>query len=192
MEKTYIPRYHLYPTNSQILHQLMLELFIRCPQYETAEEPFFSMVPVWPVYKYGWALANHRKQIFQSHPAYETLVVVSFADLPPDVAGISTTDEQLHTFFGTIKLARENVWGFLQSAEMFAMYAKWIEAQLPFIRAYKHLDNVAAYIVNIAKDDIVLSDVLDTVTSFHGDKACYVFVQPETWAERVAQLIEER
>ena len=102
-----MPRYHLFPTSPQILHQLVLELFVRTPAYEKTTENFFSIVPSGPIYRYGGVLANYRKQIFHSHPDYETLVIISFADLAPDVSGITTSDEKLHTFFGTIMVEKE-------------------------------------------------------------------------------------
>jgi hypothetical protein len=55
----------------------------------------------------------------------------------------------------------------VQSKEMFAIYAKPIEAQIPFIRAYKHHSNVAPYIININKDKAAMADLLDTILSHH-------------------------
>ena len=191
MEHSYIPRYHLYPTNPQILHHLVLELFVRAPGAEKEDAPFYSLVPSGPIYKYGWVLAEQWKQIFSSHPTYKTLVVIAWVDLPPDVSCVVTDDEQLHSFFGTIILDKNAyVGGVVQSAGMFALYAKPIEAQMPFIRAYKHLDNVVPYIINIAKDQIALDDLLDTIVAHHGDDACYVFVQPEEGVEKILAYVE--
>lgn len=190
MQHTYIPRYHLYPTNPQILHNLVLELFVRIPQFEQEKERFYTMMPSGPIYKYGWVLAEQWKQLFQSHPHYKTLVVIAFSDLPPDIAGITTSDTHLHTFFGTIAIEQSYISWLTHSAELFAMYAKPLEAQLPFIRAYKHLDNVVPYILNGNKDQAVLDDMLDTIQSFHGDNACYVFIQPDAWVEKIMQYVE--
>jgi predicted class III extradiol MEMO1 family dioxygenase len=191
MESTYLPRYHLYPTNPQILHHLVLELFVRTPAFAQEREQFVSLIPSGPIYKYGAVLAEHRKHIFHTHASYNTLVLIAFADLPPDIAGITTTDTQLHTFFGTIQVGKSTISGITNSAELFAMYAKPIEAQLPFIRAYKHLDNVVPYIINITKEQLVLEDVLDAIQSHHGDDACIVFVQPELGIEKILAYVEQ-
>lgn len=190
MENTYIPRYHLYPTNPQILHHLVLELFVRAPQYEKEDESFFAMMPSGPIYKYGWVLADQWKQVFQSHPTYKTLVLIAWVDLPPDVAWLITSDEYLHTFFWTIKIDNANYasW-FMNSPEMFAMYAKPVEAQLPFIRAYKHYDNVVPYIINMNKDQVVIDDMLDTIISQYWTDACVVFIQPEKWVEKLMEYV---
>jgi hypothetical protein len=66
-----------------------------------------------------------------------------------------------------------------QSSELFAQYAKPIEAQIPFMRGYKHLDQVTPYILNINKDQLGIDDLLDTIRAFHGDDSCYVFLQPD-------------
>lgn len=190
MQNTYLPRYHLYPTNPQILHHLVLELFVRTPEFSEPKEQFLSLIPSGPIYKYWGVLAEHWKHIFHTHAQYTTLVLIAFWDLPPDIAGISTTDTQLHTFFGTIQIGQSTISWITQSAELFAMYAKPIEAQLPFIRAYKHLDNVVPYIININKEQVVLEDILDAVQSHHGDDVCYVFIQPELWVEKILKYIE--
>ncbi len=193
MENIYMPRYHLYPTNPQILHHLMLELFVRSPKYNKEDEAFFSMMPSGPVYKYGGVLADQWKQVFHSHPPYTTLILIAFADLPSDVSWIVTTDVALHSFFWTIQLfPSEYASWMIQSSEMFALYAKPIEAQIPFIRAYKHHTNVAPYIVNLQKDKMSISDVLDTILSHHGNGACVVFVQPDSWVEKIMEYVESR
>lgn len=187
----YTPRYHLYPTNPQILHHLVLELFVRAPQYTKEAEPFYAMMPSWPIYKYGGVLAEQWKQVFQSHPDYTTLILIAWADLPSDIDGIITDDTDIHTFFGQIKIDSNNyVSWFLSSSEMFALYAKPIESQLPFIRAYKHYDNVVPYIINMNKEQVVMDDVLDTIISHHGDDVCIVFVQPDKWVEKIVKYVE--
>lgn len=187
----YTPRYHLYPTNPQILHHLVLELFVRAPQYEKETEWFYAMMPSGPIYKYGWVLAQQWKQVFQSHPEYTTLVLIAWADLPPDIAGVITDDTSLHTYFGKIWInIADYVSWFIQSSDMFAMYAKPVEAQLPFIRAYKHFDNVVPYIINMNKEQVVIDDILDTIISHHGDNACIVFVQPEKGVEKIMEYVE--
>lgn len=75
---------------------------------------------------------------------------------------------------------------------MFALYAKSIEAQLPFIRAYKHRDNLAPYIININKDQLVFEEILDVIQSYHGDNACYVFVQPDAGVEKIMHYLEKQ
>jgi hypothetical protein len=65
-----------------------------------------------------------------------------------------------------------------------------VEAQLPFIRAYKHFDNVLPYIININKEQVVIDDMLDTIISHHGNDACIVFVQPEKGVEKIVEYIE--
>lgn len=148
-------------------------------------------MPSGPIYKFGGALASQWKQVFQSHPDYTTLVLIAWADLPPDVAGIVTTDESLHTFFWKIWLQQDSYASWMmRSAEMFAMYAKPVEAQLPFIRGYKHLDNVVPYIINMNKEQVVIDDMLDSIISHHWESVCVVFVQPEKWVEKIVEYVE--
>lgn len=164
---------------------------MRIPQYTQQDTAFPSLLPAWPIYKYWGVLAEWWKQIFQSHPSYTTLVIIAWADLPLDMTGVVTTDDTLHTFFWTIKIDTNNyVSWFVQSEDIFALHAKPLEAQFPFIRAYKHLDNVVPYIVNINKEQIVLEDILDTIEAHHGDDACYVYIQPEIWVEKIMEYIE--
>lgn len=193
MENTYTPRYNLYPTNPQILHHLVLELFVRAPQYPIQEENFYSMMPSGPIYKYGWVLAEQRKQVFQSHPDYTELILIASADLPIDITGVVTTDEYMHSFFWTIQIATTHyVSWFSQSADMFTEYAKSIEAQLPFIRWYKHLDSVIPYIININQSQSTIDGILDMIISHHTSQACYVFIQPETGVEKIIDYVERR
>ena len=70
------------------------------------------------------------------------------------------------------------------------MYAKPVEAQLPFIRAYKHYDNVIPYIINMNKEQVVIDDILDTIISHHGDSTCIVFIQPEKGVEKIMEYVE--
>jgi hypothetical protein len=67
-----------------------------------------------------------------------------------------------------------------------------VEAQLPFIRAYKHFDNVLPYIININKEQVVIDDMLDTIISHHGNDACIVFIQPEKGVEKMVEYIENK
>jgi hypothetical protein len=47
----YMPRYNLFPTQPQMLHQLVLELFVRAPLCEKPVADLFAMVPFGPIYK---------------------------------------------------------------------------------------------------------------------------------------------
>jgi AmmeMemoRadiSam system protein B len=189
----YMPRHHLYPSNSQILHHLVMELFVIAPQSEKEEDSFFSLVPCGPVYKYGWVLATQWKQIFQSHPDYKTLVLIAWSDLPEDVWCIVTSDTILHSFFGTIVLDPSQYAAIAQiDEELFAKHAKWVEAQLPFIRGYKHLDGVAPYIVNTTLPQEEINKILDAIMDQHGEEACYVFIQPDQWVEKFVEYVDRQ
>ncbi|MEI7478118.1 MAG: hypothetical protein WCJ81_06615 [bacterium] len=63
--------------------------------------------------------------------------------------------------------------------DLFIANAKPLEAQLPFIRAYKHIDNVFPYIVNENKDQESYDDLIDTIAAHHGEKACFVIIKNE-------------
>ncbi|MEI7478117.1 MAG: hypothetical protein WCJ81_06610 [bacterium] len=82
----YLPRYHLFPSHPQILHHLVMEFFLMAPEYREEKETFVTQIPYGPLYRYGAVLAEQRKYIFQSHPAYEHLVIIIPASLPPKVA----------------------------------------------------------------------------------------------------------
>ncbi len=178
----YMPRYHLYPSNPQILHSLVLELFVHAKTWYSQKTPFIGYLPHGPIYKYGGTLATAWKDIFLSHPAYTNLIVLTNAILPDDITAIVTSDDYAHSFFGTIWLNKDwYVWWVMQSSEMFALHAAPLEAQLPFIRAYKHVNNVSFYIVNTEKSQTQVDDFLDTMKSHHGKDACFVFVASEEW-----------
>lgn len=172
----YMPRYSLYPSNPQVLHNLVVELFVHAPVRQPQKDPFVSYIPHGPIYKYGPLLASAWKDIFLHHPIYKKLILITWAELPDDVNAIVTSDTHVHTFFWTIDISQEYVWWVLQSHDMFAMYAWPLEAQFPFIRAYKHFDNVAMYIVNTRRSQDIIDDFLDSIEAHHGSDVCYVFV----------------
>ena len=186
----YLPRYHLYPTNAQILHHLVLELFVLAPQHAQESDSFFSLVPSGPMFKYWWILAAHRKQIFQSHPLYTELVLISISDLPEDVLCIGIQDTILHSYFGTILLdPKRYVESTIIDDEIFSNHALWIESQIPFIRWYKHVDSVVPYIVNISLEQHIVHNTLNTIMEHHGDDACYVFIKSDMWIEKIMSYI---
>ena len=178
----YMPRYHLYPTNPQILHSLVVELFVRAETRNPQKKPFVAYIPHGPIYKYGGVLASAWKDIFLSHPAYKQLILVTSASLPDDITAIVTSDTHAHSFFGTIQLEQDGYVGWvMQSHDMFALYAAPLEAQFPFIRAYKHLDSLAMYVVNTQKSQEQINDFLDTLKSHHSKDVCFVLVTSEQW-----------
>jgi hypothetical protein len=65
-----------------------------------------------------------------------------------------------------------------------------LEAQLPFIRGYKHYDNVAPYIVNTNKPQDEINKILDEITVHHRNNSCYVFVEPEHGVEKFVEYVE--
>jgi hypothetical protein len=100
MENVYIPHYHLYPSQPQILHQLVLELFLRAPDYSAKKHrDQFAMVPFGPIYKYGIVLAEARKDIFTGIDADTSLVVIACAEIDGDISAVASDVEALHTWF---------------------------------------------------------------------------------------------
>jgi len=47
----YMPRYKLYPSQPQMLHQLVVEMYTRAPAYDKPVADLFAMVPHGPLYK---------------------------------------------------------------------------------------------------------------------------------------------
>ena len=72
---------------------------------------------------------------------------------------------------------------------MFSLYAKDIEAQIPFIRAYKNV-SVVPYILNAQKDQMTFDDMLDSILSHHGDDATVVFVDSVVWKEKLENYFD--
>ena len=73
---------------------------------------------------------------------------------------------------------------------LFAAHAKPIEAQLPFVRGYRHVDNVSPYLLNTSADQSVVDAFLDGLYAYHGADANYVFVQPDMGKEKILSWVE--
>lgn len=190
-KNVYMPRHHLYPSNPQILHALVVELFLRSAPHPKQASPFLSYVPYGPIYQVWGVLSTARKDIFHVHPLCRKLVLIAGELLPPDITAIVSDHDYLHTRFGVLPVGKnEYVWWVLQSQEVFAMYAKTIEAQLPFIRAYHQIDVICPYVLNTAKEQDVVNDFLDALFAHHGRDVYYVFIQPTSWEEKIKTWIK--
>lgn len=178
----YMPQYYLYPTHPQILHQLVVELFTRVEKFSPIEESFFSILSSWPIYRVGGDLATQRKSIAQSHPPFSKVILLSFAKLADDVAWITTTHTWFHSYFWIQPVAvDEYAQWFIQSASVFSMYAKPIEAQIPFIRAYVNCQ-IVPYIINVYTSQEKFDDIVDTILAHHWNDTCVcVIYQEEIW-----------
>ena len=110
----------------------MIELFVRAPLViPTQEDRLFELVSSGPVFRVGWMAAALWKYILRHKGEHENVVLIAPADLPPDIDGIITEHDWLHSFFGILPVAKEQyASGFLQSAQMFSLYAKDIEAHI--------------------------------------------------------------
>lgn len=182
LENVYIPHFHLYPMHPQILHQLVLELYVRV---SLKEEDFVGdenatafAVGTWPIYKVWWMLWWQWKFIQNSlDSSFSHIVLIATEKLSPDIDGIISEYDWMHALFWVIPVQKDNYasW-FLQSSKMFSIYAKTIEAQLPFIRAYIDLP-VVPYIINDQRDQEKYDDIIDTIIAHHGDEACVVFIE---------------
>lgn len=191
-DNIYLPHFHLYPTHPQILHQLMLELYVRTAGILPIFEEWFMFVPSWPVFRVWWELALIWKYVFSNAPDADEIVLISIDSFAPDINWIITTHEWLHSFFGVLPIAQNNYasW-FLQSADMFSLYAKDIESQIPYIRAYKNV-SIVPYILNAQKDQMSFDDMLDSILAHHGDDATVVFVDSVAWKEKLENYFDEK
>lgn len=192
LENIYVPQHHLYPMHPQVLHHLMIELFVRAPLViPTQEDRLFELVSSGPVFRVGWMAAALWKYILRHKGEHENVVLIAPADLPPDIDGIITEHDWLHSFFGILPVAKEQyASGFLQSAQMFSLYAKDIEAHIPYMRAYKNI-SVVPYIVNANREQVAFDDMLDAIVAHHWDTAHYVLVENTVGKEKIEEYLSE-
>ena len=143
------------------------------------------IVPSWPIFRVWWELALMRKYVFSHASQNDEIVLISVDSFAPDIHWITTTHLGLHSFFGVVSVAQNSYasW-FLQSSDMFSLYAKDIEAQIPFIRAYRNA-SVVPYILNAQKGQVAFDDMVDTILAYHGGRASVVFVDSIAWKERL-------
>lgn len=189
----YMPQHNLYPDQPQMLHQLVVEFFVRAPDYTKHAADLFAMVPTGPIYAVGMALAEAWKDIFTGIQQDRSLVLIAGAMMDDDISALVTADIALHAWFWQITLDPTSyVGGVTVDSARFATYAAGIEAQLPFIRAYARRDNVMPYIVNMSKSQESFEDFLDSMFARHGENAVYVFVQPDKGIEKFLGRVERR
>ncbi len=175
---TFYPKTHLFPHHPQILHQMVLQLFLftdgQGDNFPTENMPHAMVMPYGSYFDTGAVQATgYRYRLGFHKPKH--VVVIAFADLPEEVTLLGSNYQELHTFFGALPAAQSayKKLGVTIDNSLFAQHADPIICQLPFLRSYQKIESITPLIINTQKTDHDRKKVWSALRDKTG-ATCYV------------------
>lgn len=150
----YYPETKLIPHHPQVLHQLVLQLFLMADGYEYAfsdmEMSQGVIVPYGTYFEKGLHLATiYRFWLAQKKPS--TVYLFCYADLPDNIPFVGTNYDSLHSYLGEMSIDKKlykKFPGLEKNDELFSQYVEPIITQLPFLRSYQKIEHIVPVIFN--------------------------------------------
>lgn len=179
----FYPQTNLFPSQPQILHQMILQFFLLADNYEKAfpkeEMAHGILLPYGSYFDTGLRQAAGYRFMLGFHKP-ENIVLIAFADLPGNTTCLGCNYEALHTFFGELSVDH-TLYKHIEATtdnDLFTQHADPIICQLPFLRSYQKIESVTPIIINNKKTDLDRNRFWSALHDEEG-KTCYVICTNE-------------